>query len=189
MATRKTNTKDPIEANNTTAEQNENIAESTVKTPKVKRTHEKDELIRCRSITPGELGLVGKKTGILYKWVNIGEEIEVEYQDLVAARLTHSQILFSPNIIIEDNDIVDEWKDIKKLYDSMYEQKDLEDILKLSPTQIKNVIKQLPDGAKAALKVLAATNIQNGKLDSIKRVAALDEIFETNLLTEVDLFR
>lgn len=189
MATRKANAKEPVAVSDTVTEQNEINIESTVEVPKVKRSHEKDELILCRSITPGELGLVGKKTGILYKWVNIGEVIEIEYQDLVAARLTHSQILFSPNIIIENDDLVNEWKDIKKLYDSMYEQKDLEDILKLSPTQIKNIVKQLPEGAKTALKVLAATNIQNGKLDSIKRVAVLDEIFGTNLLTEVDLFR
>lgn len=190
MATRKTKTQEVSNIDNT-PEDIEGTSEKAVEViPKTaKRTHEKDELIMCKSITPGELGMVGKKTGILYKWSNIGDEIEVEYQDLMAARLTHSQILFSPNIIIENDSLINEWKDIKQLYDTMYAQSDLEEILKLSPSQIKSVVKQLPEGAKSALKVLAATNIQNGKLDSIKKVIALDEIFETNLLAEIELFR
>ena len=49
-------------------------------------------------------------------------------------------------------------------------------------TQMGEYIKALPVGCKNAIKGVAATMIDNGSLDSIQKIKALDEIFETNML-------
>ena len=45
-----------------------------------------------------------------------------------------------------------------------------------------DTINALPMGCKNALKGITATMIDNGQLDSIQKIKALDEIFETNML-------
>lgn len=175
----------------TAAETNEVVETMEVKETPVKaapKKYEKDQLIKCISNTPGELGMVGKKTGILYRWANAGDETEVEYQDLLAAKIVHSRFIFDPLFVIQDDELVANWPDVQRVYDSMYSKNDLEEILQLTPSQMGKVVRELPEGAKNAIKVLAATNIQNGRLDSIRKIKILDEIFETHLIQELELF-
>ena len=69
-----------------------------------------------------------------------------------------------------------------ELYESMYTKGDLMEIINLPISQMVDTIKALPMGCKNALKGIAATMIDNGQLDSIQKIKALDEIFETNML-------
>ena len=70
----------------------------------------------------------------------------------------------------------------------MYTVRDLRDVLRMPVGQMKTVVKSLPDGAKESLKTLAATMINNGSLDSIQKVKALDEIFDTKLMLLTELY-
>ena len=95
-----------------------------------KPKHDPNELVVCRSVRFGELRLIGPKTHMPYSWANEGDFREVEYQDLVSWRALHSRYLFDPMIIIEDEDIVEEWKaDLGKLYDGLQEI-DLKELFK-----------------------------------------------------------
>ena len=42
------------------------------------------DVIECRSVTGGELILVGDKTKLHYNWADFGDTAYVEYQDLQA---------------------------------------------------------------------------------------------------------
>lgn len=151
-------------------------------TPKVKKFKNTD-LIPCKSVTNGELIMVGDKTGVLYQWADYGDVEGVQYQDLLySARSARNGYVKYPRFIILDEDFVDQNPDIKKIYDSMYSTSDLKDIFNLPVSQMKKTIADLPDGAKESLKGLAATMIDNGTLDSLRKIKALDEIFGTQLL-------
>ena len=43
----------------------------------------------------------------------------------------------------------------------------------------------LPEGAKDSIKTIATTMVDNGTLDSIRRVKILDEIFDTEMLARL----
>lgn len=162
----------------------------TVEKRKEQRKFDASDLIPCTSIVEGQLIMVGRRTGTMYSWFGSGETIDVEYQDLSAEILSrNSMYIYSPLIIIEDEDVLSAHKSVKEVYEKMYSVKDLNDILKMPIGQMKKVISNLPVGVKDNLKILAATNIQNGSLDSIKKINALDEIFGTQLITESELFR
>ena len=47
---------------------------------------------------------------------------------------------------------------------------------------MKSAIAELPNSARESLKGIAASMIMSGKYDSVKKITALDEIFETHLL-------
>lgn len=146
-----------------------------------KPKHDPNELVMCRSVRFGELRLIGPKTHMPYSWANEGDFREVEYQDLVSWRALHSRYLFDPMIIIEDEDIVEEWKaDLGKLYDGLQEI-DLKEMFGLPHRQFVAKLKQLPDAMKSTVQNMAYTMIQDGTLYDLRTIKAIDEILGTEL--------
>ena len=162
----------------------ENEVEEVVKpAPKKvnKPKHDPNELISCRSVRFGELRLIGPKTHFPYSWANEGDIRDVEYQDLVSWRALHSRYLFEPMIIIEDEDLVEEWKaDLGSLYDNL-QQIDLKEMFKLPHRQFVAQLKKLPDGMKTTVQNMAYSMIQNRTLYDLRTIDAIDEILGTEL--------
>lgn len=162
----------------------QNVVEEVVApTPKKvnKPKHDPNELILCRSVRFGELRLIGPKTHMPYSWANEGDVREVEYQDLVSWRALHSRYLFDPMIIIEDEDIVEEWKaDLGELYESV-QQIDLKAMFKLPHRNFVVQLKQLPDSMKSTVQNMAYAMIQDGSLYDLRTIKAIDEILGTEL--------
>ena len=147
-----------------------------------KPKHDPNELILCRSVRFGELRLIGPKTHMPYSWANEGDVREVEYQDLVSWRALHSRYLFEPMIIIEDEDIVDEWRaDLGALYDELQEI-DLKALFKLPHRQFVAQLKKLPDGMKTTVQNMAYSMIQDETLYDLRTIKAIDEILGTELM-------
>ena len=155
--------------------------EETVVEKKKARKFAADEPVSCRSITYGELLLVGPKSKLLYSWANYGDTTEVEYQDLQALKSTKSSYLYRPRFVIEDEELVEQWsKDFKSMYDEIVEV-DVEDMFKLPLNQFKARLKKAPKGVQMAVKNIAGEQIANGTLDSLKKIKAIDEILGTDL--------
>lgn len=148
---------------------------------KSSRKYAPDDLITCRSITYGELLLTGKKSKLLYDWANYGDTTEVEYQDLQALKSTRSSYLYKPRIVIEDEELVEQWgKDFSDMYKNIVDV-DVEDMFKLPINQFKSKLKKAPKGVQQAVKNIAGEKILNGSLDSLAKVKAIDEILGTDL--------
>ncbi len=159
------------------------IAEEVKPTPKKinKPKHDSNELILCRSVRFGELRLIGPKTHMPYSWANEGDVREVEYQDLVSWKALGSRYLFEPMIIIEDEDIVEEWKaDFGELYDNL-QQVNLKEMFKLPHRNFVTQLKKLPDGMKSTVQNMAYAMIQDGTLYDLRTIKAIDEILGTEL--------
>lgn len=170
-----------------TAAPKEEIVEQKVEAKEEKKTKEfkANDLITVRSVTQGELLLPGKKSEILYRWSAYGDVTEVEYQDLYALKSTRSEYIYGPLFVIEDEDLLENprWKDVGKIYETMYDNEDLNQILSLPLSQFKATLKQCPKGFLDAIKIEVATRIDNGTFDSLSKIRAIDEICGTDLLT------
>lgn len=159
------------------------VVEEVVAKPKKvnKVKHDPNELVPCRSVRFGELRLIGPKTRMPYSWANEGDIREVEYQDLLSWRALHSRYLFEPMIIIEDEDICEEWKaDLGALYDNL-QQVDLKELFKLPNRQFVSQLKKLPEGMKSTVQNMAYAMIQEGTLYDLRVIKAIDEILGTEL--------
>lgn len=173
MANTKKTTVDAIEVA-------EEVTTKPVKKMK-KPQHDPDEYVPCRSVIFGELILIGPKTGMKYKWLAQGDIREVTYQDLAAWKALGSKYIFNPYIIIEDEDICEEWKsDIGELYDSVQEV-DLRAIFNLQQRQFVTQVKQLPPTMKSSIQNMAYSMIQDKSLYDLRKIEALDEILGTDL--------
>lgn len=146
---------------------------------------EPSEGIACRSVTFGELVLMGYKSKLLYTWANTGDVAYVEYQDLQALQSRKSKFLTEPLFIIEDEDLVSQWSNmLKSIYDKIDEE-DMEQILKLPVAKLKSKLKSSPEGVQKSIKSMAASKIASGEFDSIARIKAIDEVLGTELLSTI----
>ena len=162
----------------------ETPVEQTASSAVAVRKYEADDTVPVRSITKGELLMPGRKSGILYRWAGAGDVEEVEYQDLYALKVRRSAYVYEPLCVIDDEELLADpkWKDVVALYQTMYDTEDISAILRLPVNQFKKVLKQVPKGLLNSIKVEVATQIENGKFDSINKIKAIDELCGTDLL-------
>lgn len=163
----------------------ENIesVEQEIKKPAAKtpRKYAPDDLIPCRSVTYGELLLSAPKSKLLYSWANYNDVTEVEFQDLQALKSTRSNYLFKPRIVIEDEELVEQWgKDFKDMYSKIVNV-DVEEIFNLPLSKFKTALKNSPKGVQQAVKNIAGEKIMNGSLDSLAKIKAIDDVLGTDL--------
>ena len=156
--------------------------EITKEEPKKKapRKFAQDDVILCKSVTFGELLLPGKKSQLLYTWADYGDATEVEFQDLQALRSTRSAYLNAPSFVIEDEELLEQWPELKTLY-AKVAALDVDNLFNLPINQFKKRLREIPVGFKDSIKNIAGDKIRNGSLDSIAKINALDEILGTEL--------
>ena len=173
-------------ANNTKSKKTD-VVEETVNEfqKKEPRKFAQDDMILCKSVTYGELLLPGKKSKLLYIWSNYGDTTEVEFQDLQALRSTRSAYLMNPYFVIEDEELLEQWPELKNLYDKVAAL-DVDDLFNLPINQFKKRLREIPVGFKDSIKNIAGEKIRNGSLDSIAKINALDEILGTELKLMID---
>ena len=190
--TKKATVENAVEEVVETVETTEIVKEvaKTEKEVKVEAKKFKDtDPIRCVSITAGELGMLGIKSGINYTWAGRGDETDVEYQDLVAAIRSGKKHISAPYFIIQDDDFLTQFPQVAETYSSMLSYKDLKDILNLDANSMKKVINELPSGAKESIKNIASSQISKGLLDSVQKIKILDEIFDTKFMLMTELYK
>ncbi len=159
----------------------EPVVEAKIEPKKEKRKFADSDGIVCRSIVQGGLFMEGMKTHMLYEWVDYGDVTQVEYADLASAVRVKSPFVFSPLFIIDDEDFVEEFLQLKKFYTENYTTHDLEKIIMYPEDRMEEEIIALPKSAKESLKVIAASSITDGVLDSMRKIQKLDELLGTNL--------
>lgn len=150
-----------------------------------KRKFKPTDMIPCVSITPGEMFYDGTKSNTLYTFADIDDVVEIEFRDLDYAARSKDAMMYKPRFIVQDKDFIALHSNLDEIYSNLHSVGDLKNILKLSPEQMKKAITSLPEGAKDSIKTIAATMVDNGTLDSVKRVKALDEVFGTEMLLKV----
>lgn len=146
------------------------------------RKFQSDDAIPCRSVTAGELIMIGK-SGTYYSWANAGHVIDVRYDDIVQLKFARSSQLYFPRFIIEDEDLLADvrFADIKALYDKIYSA-DIEEILNLPNDKFTEVLSKAPNGLKNALKVTVATRFEEGTFDSLQKIQTIEQICGAEIL-------
>lgn len=158
-----------------------------VKKPVVKKAESKftdKDMIPCKSVTSGGLSFIGY-SGVKYRWENYGLIEYVAYEDLrrEAQNANPTNYLFYPRFVVVDPDFVEEFPKLEEFYSQFYtEEGDFEEILNLPESQMEEAINKLPKGCKECIKGIVATKIDEGTLDSVSRIKALDKILGTNML-------
>ena len=179
MATNKTNKNQDTTTQDVTAQAAAATKPAAKKAPK---KYAPGDTIECRSVTGGELILVGDKTKLHYSWSDYGDTAYVEYQDLQALQSRKSGFLTKPRFIIEDENLVEQWGSmLKPIYDKI-NMKNIEDLFNLPANQFEAQLNVVPAGLKDAIKTRAVQMIQNDELYDIRKVRAIDNAWGTDFV-------
>ena len=152
-----------------------------------KKTFNDSDYILCRSVWSGGLNIISQ-SGNLYEFKDYGSECEINYRDLVTLIRRGSEHVFLPRFVILDDDFLEDFPTVQKVYGTMYTMNDLVEILELPVHAMKREIEKLPQSTKDSMRNLIATQIANGKLDSIAKVRELTTIFDSDFNLLSDLF-
>ncbi len=177
----------PYQKKTTTKTDETKNVENSATNKSEKRKFSQDELIPCLSITPGEMFFVGNKSKDLYTFADIDDVVDIEFRDLDYAARSKDSMMFKPRFIVQDKDFIELHPALDEIYSALHTTADLKAILKMTPSQMEKVIPTLPVGAQDALKTIAATMVDEGVLDSVKRIQTLDSIFGTELLLKLNM--
>lgn len=158
----------------------------TVEKTKTKKTFTDSDYILCHSVWYGGLN-VTCRSGNSYEFKDYGKECDINYRDLVDLVRKGSDHIFTPRFVIDDEDFIEEFPNLKRVYASLYTTTDLLEILELPISRMRTEIEKLPIESKEVLSKMISTEIAKGRLDSISKVRALSEIFNSdfNLLSEL----
>lgn len=173
----------------TELEVNEESVDEVVSTPKKSATSKKapkkyapDDLIECRSITGGQLVLIGPKTKFQYTWEDYNDIAHVEYQDLLALQSRKSGFLVKPRFIIEDEELVEQWGSmLKPIYDKVITQ-NIEDFFDLPLNKFKAQLKVVPEGLQDAIKTKVVQMIKSDELYDVRKVREIDQAWGTDFV-------
>lgn len=198
MATRKTTTKStatkattpkdttpkttskPVE----TAVETNDVVEEVVEAKKEPRRYAQNDYILCRSVTPGGL-IINGRSGQKYFFSNVGDEAEIEFQDLFSLKNSHSGFLYKPRIIIEDEELLENprWQDLAKFYEEeVYGMEDVEEIIEMPISQFKAALERLPKGLMRQLQLVVSQRMEEGTFDSLTKLKAMDEYCGTDFM-------
>lgn len=168
-----------IEDSENKAAKPKNVGTPVKKTPK---KYAPNDLIECRSVTGGELILIGQKSQLQYRWADYNDTAWVEYQDLQALQSRRSNFLTKPRFIIEDEELVEQWGSmLKPIYVNVIHQ-NIEDFFALPLNKFKAQLSVMPAGLKDAIKTKAVQMIQDDELYDVRKVREIDAAWGTDFV-------
>ena len=94
-----------------------------------------------------------------------------------------SDYIYDPLFVIEDEEVLEDpkWIEVKKLYESMEDAFDVNEILSLPLNLFRKTLTDAPKGVRNAVKSAVAAQIAKGTFDSFQKVKIIDEVCGTDL--------
>ena len=146
-----------------------------------RNSHDLNELILVKNMTPGKLIYISKRVqGYRVDWEN---RDDVQYMELIELMnmFASQRAFFSENWIWVDPEIL-EYLGATKFYENSLTPEDLEAIFNLPVDQLISTISRLTDSMKLTVRRYAKEKIVKGELTDLNVVRALekfyDEVFE-----------
>ena len=147
------------------------------------RKYEPTDIVMCHSVFPGRFLFSGPKTKIIYPFEACGDENPVEYQDLLAAMMSKKKSIMAPFIVVDDEELLEDvrWKQVKKVYDSMFAIKDMDKFLSMPFATFKKTFEKLPAGIKKNVMLEISARVRDGEFSEMNKIRLVDEACSSNI--------
>lgn len=141
---------------------------------KVKKDLNPNMMVTVKNGFNGTLVYKSKRTGEVFVWDSFGSEQEMELQDLKSAKNTYKAFFINNWFLFDDPEII-EWLGMSQYYKHALNTESFKGLFASTPEEIKKTVAKLSDGQKKSAAFRAKQLIQNGEIDSIKIINALEE--------------
>lgn len=148
---------------------------------KVKRNLNPNMVVTVKNGFNGTLVYKSKRTGEVFVWDVFGSEQEMELQDLKAAKNTYKAFFINNWFLFDDPEVI-EWLGMTQYYKHALNTDAFNDLFTATPDEIKKTVAKLSNGQKKSVAFRAKQLIQEGEIDSIKVINALEESLSIDLI-------
>lgn len=153
----------------------------TVIRKKINKDLDPSMFVEVKNGFNGILVYISKKTGEEFRWDKFGDIQEMELSELRNAK-NHSKAFFVNNwFLIDDEEVID-WLGVSQYYKNALTSGTFDELFSKEPDEIEEIFKELPDGQKRSLLYRSRELIDNGTIDSIKTINALEKCLGVELI-------
>lgn len=137
-----------------------------------------DTLVECKCGVYGNLIYKSSlNKGYSVEWNGFGDVQEIEYRELVSMRGNQRRFFENNWILIDDYDVLCKLG-VEKFYKNVLGTENFEKVFSMSKNDILSIVPTLSSGTKEAIKLKAYEMIEDGTLDSVARIKALETALE-----------
>ena len=155
--------------------------EATQTTYKVRKQLDPHMIVTVKNGFPGMLIYESSKTGELFRWEALGDEQDMELQELKNARNASKAFYVNNWFRIDDPEVLD-YLGVTEYYKNALNLIDDETLRSMKPEDIRETVVKMSGGQKLALKYRVKQLIESGDIDSIKMITAFEEAFGVELI-------
>lgn len=150
-------------------------------TYKAKREMDPQSYVTVRNGFNGVLVYKSRRTGEKFVWQEFGDEQDMELMELKAAR-NASKDYFINNWFLFDDPAVIEWLGMERYYKHALNAKSFDEMFFKTTEEIKQTVSELSKGQKRSVVFRAKQLIDDGTIDSIKTINALESCLGVELI-------
>lgn len=155
--------------------------EAAQKSYKVRKQLDPHTIVTVKNGFPGMLIYESSKTGEMFRWESLGDEQDMELQELKNARNASKAFYVNNWFRIDDPEILD-YLGVADYYKNALNLIDDEVLRSMKPDDIHSTVAKMSDGQKLALKYRVKQMIESGDIDSIKMITAFEEALGVELI-------
>lgn len=150
--------------------------------PKRKKRIEIDrnEMIPCRSAVHGSLIYIAPRTNARYLWEEFGSTLYLEMGELQDMNGSQRKYLQDGYIVVDDVEAA-EFLNLTKIYEQLADLDDLNVLFGKSASKLEELLPKLPDGMRSTLAAKARELIDEGQLDSLNKIRAIEKALGVDL--------
>lgn len=161
-----------------TVDKKEEVESTAKRKVRVKVDH--SAMIPCRSTIVGDLIYISDRTNAKYVWEDFGTTLWLEMRDLLDMNGSQRKYLHDGYIIVDDGEAAENLG-LTKMYNEIAHIDDLDVLFDKDPQELENTVNKLPKGMKKTLATKARELIEEGNLDSISKIKALEASLRVEL--------
>lgn len=141
------------------------------------------QIIVVRSGFNGQLVYISPKTGEKFVWENFGDEQEMELGEIRNAKSSAKSFFINNWFMFDDEyEWVIDYIGVRQYYENAISLDEFDTIFTNSPDEIASKISKMTAGQKQSLSYKARKMIVEGKIDSRKAIAALEQALGISLV-------
>lgn len=151
-----------------------NNTDTEKETYRVKKNLDPNMVVTIKNGFQGRLVYQSKKTGETFIWEEFGDEQDMELSEVKAARNSSKKFFINNWFLIDDPEVI-EYLGVEQYYKHALNSENFDEIFNKTAKEIKEIISQLSTGQKRSLAYRAKQLIEDGTVDSIKVIKALED--------------
>lgn len=170
--------------------ENENVKQEEIKEQKTSLKNKRftkvmlskieDETVTVKSATDSVI-FISPKSQITYNWNQKGDVETLSIKEILAMENVSKRFLHTPWLMIEDERLIQAFG-LDELYDKIKQVEDIDELVKLSSEEIRNIFESLPNQYKNNFKDEIYMKVKNKELRDVVVISTLSDILGINLM-------